>query len=266
MEKDSALFPSIPVSTVRAARALYGSGNLYLRLGDRLNHLVSKFHPGIVAGHLQEEKAALFTLLTIIQYVEKLTDTELADAIERRMDLRYALHLATPNHRVEPNSLCGFRTKVFTDLQYHTLFMEMFKRIYPELTPTAATEEPDSETILASICESEIRSSLREAMLSAMEALSASHFSWLRGIALPHWYQRYNRSLIVNNLDGSIRKQELTQADIKADIQHLLDEIRRSNSSEIMDMYEIKKLMFIWRQLSASASMKNCNQCIHKIH
>jgi transcriptional regulator NrdR family protein len=105
-----------------------------------------------------------------------------------------------------------------------------------------------------------------EAMLAATEALSANHFTWLRGVALPHWYQRYNRSWLVNNLDHSLQKQELTQDDIKADIQHLLDEIRTSNSSDIMDMYEIKKLMLIWRQLTASESVKNCNQCIHKIH
>jgi hypothetical protein len=182
------------------------------------------------------------------------------------MDLRYALHLATPTHRLDPHSFCDFRNKVFRDLQYRTLFKEMFKRIYPEITPTATTEEPDIENILASICESEIRSSLMEAMLSAVEALSANHFTWLRGIALPHWYQRYNRSLIVNSLDGSIRKQEPAQDDIKADIQQLLYEIRESNSSDIMDMYEIKRLMFIWKQLTASASMKNCNQCVHKIH
>src|SRR5689334_11735302 len=105
MEKDSALFPSIPVSTVRAARALYGSGNLYLRLGDRLNQLAARLNPGVVSSHLNDGKAALFTLLTIIQYVEKLTDVGLADAIQRRMDLRYALHLDTPNYRLDPHSL-----------------------------------------------------------------------------------------------------------------------------------------------------------------
>ena len=266
MEKDSALFPSIPVSTFRAARALYGSGNLYLRLGDQLNHLVSKFHPGIVASHLREEKAALFTLLTIIQYVEKLTDSELADAIQRRMDLRYALHLATPNHRLDPHSFCDFRRKVFTDHQYRAFFKEMLRHVYPEITPTAATGEPDDADMLDSICENEIRSSLMEAMLTAMETLSANHFTWLRGIALPHWYQRYNRSLIVNGLEGSTRKPEPTQDEIQADIQYLFHEIRESNSSDIMDMYEIKRLMFIWMQLTASVSMKNCNQCVHKIH
>ena len=265
MEKDSALFPSIPVSTVRAARALYGSGNLYLRLGDRLNQLAARLNPGVVSSHLNEEKAALFTLLTIIQYVEKLTDRELSDAIQRRMDLRYALHLATPNHRIDPHSLCAFRNKVFTDHQYQAFFKEMLRHVYPEITPTTAGQL-DSENMLDWICENEIRSSLMEAMLAAMEALSANHFTWLRGTALPHWYQRYNRSLIVNSWEGSARNQEPSQDEIKADIQHLLYEIRESNSSDIMDIYEIKKLTFIWRQFTASTSMKNCNQCIHKIH
>lgn len=265
MEKDSALFPSIPLSTVRAARAIYGSGNLYLRLGDRLNHLVSKFNLGVVSRDLHQEKAALFSLLTIIQYAEKLTDTELADAIQRRMDLRYALHLATPNQRLDPHSFCVFRSRVFVNLQYRILFREMFKHIYPEITPTAKVEEPDIENILASICESEILSFLKEVMLTSMEALSASHFTWLREIALPYWYQRYNRSLIVDHSGDYILKQEPNRDDLKKDIQHLLSEIRASNIREIMEMPEIKKLIHVWEHLNGPPSVKNCKYCIKQI-
>jgi len=265
MVNDSALFPSIPASTVRAARALYGRGNLYIRLGDRLNHLASEFNPGIVATQL-DDKAALFALLTIIQCVEKLTDVELAEAIQRRMDLRYALHLATPSPRLDPHALCAFRSKIMTDPQYRSFFEKMFKDIYPEIISTAMNEEPDVDHVLHSICENEMRVSLIEAMLCAVEALSANHFNWLRGIALPHWYQRYNRPLVVVASENSTRKQELSREDVQKDIQHLVCEIRESNSREIMEMQETKRLDSILAQLSDSNSMKNCNHCINQIH
>lgn len=266
MEKDSALFPSIPASTVRAARALYGRGNLYLRLGDRLNFLASKFDQRNLLAHLGGNRTALLTVLTIIQYVEKLTDAELAESIQMRMDLRYALHLATPSPRIDPHSLCAFRNRILADPQCHILFEEVFKTIYPEITSTAMKEEPSIDDVLNSICENEVRASLMEAMLNSMEALSANHFKWLRGIALPHWYQRYSRSLTAASSEGFIRKQELTREDILGDIQHLLYEIRESNSSDIMEMRETKRLNRIWQQSTESHSIKNCHQCIISVH
>ena len=266
MDQDSALFPSIPVSTFRAARALYGRGNLYLRLGDRLNQLASNVDPRSLFLQGNDDKTALLSLLTIIQYVEKLTDVELAEAIQLRMDLRYALHLATPSPRLDPQSLCAFRSRIMTDPQYRSLFEEMFKHVYPEITSTMMKEEPHIDDVIYSICENVVRSSLMDAMLRSMEALSANHFNWLREIALPHWYQRYNRSLIVASSNGNIQKREVTREDIEADIQHLLYEILASNSSDILEMHETKTLLLIWERLSDPHPMKNCNHCINLIH
>lgn len=266
MDKDSALFPSIPASTVRAARALYGRGNLYLRLGDRLNHLASKFDRSIVFAGSNENQTALLAVLTTIQYAEKMTDVEMAEAIQRRMDLRYALHLATPSPGLDPNSLCEFRNRIMTDPQYQCLFQEIFKTVYPEITSTAMKEEPHIDDVLNSICENEVRATLVEAMLQTVEALSANHFDWLRHIALPHWYQRYNRSTIVAGSDVSFQKQDFAQEEILGDIQHLFYEIRESNSPEIMQMPETKSLSLILDQLTASKSLKDCSHCINVIH
>jgi hypothetical protein len=266
MVNDSALFAPIPASTVRAARALYGRGNLYLRLGDRLNHLASKFDQGIMSAYADEDQAALYGLLTIIQYVEKLTDDELAKSIQLRMDLRYALHLTTPSPKLDPHSFCEFRNQILNDQQRRRFFEEIFKHIYPEITSTVMNDVPAIDDVLNSICENQIRASLIEAMLCSMEALSANYFNWLRRVALPHWYQRYNRSLIVITSENPTRKQDPTREDIQKDIQHLLCEIRASNSREIMEMQETKNLNFILEQLSDSNSMKNCNHCINQIH
>src|SRR5512142_1293168 len=125
MEKDSALFPSIPASTIRAARALYGRGNLYLRLGDRLNHLIARLDQGLFSEQLVNNKTAMLAVLTIIQYVENLTDVEMTEAIQLRMDLRYALHLATPSPRFDPRSLCNFRSRILSDAECKCLFEEL---------------------------------------------------------------------------------------------------------------------------------------------
>ena len=265
MDKDSALFLSIPPNTVRAARALYDSGNVYLRLGDRLNQLAAKFDRRNLSMYVGGGKEALLSLITIIQYVEKMTDSELTEAIHLRMDLRYALHLATPSPRIEPRSLCAFRSRILSNPPCRHLFEEAFKTIYPELTSTTMKEDLRIEDVLNSICASEVRASLMEAMLCAMEALSANHFDWLRRIALPHWYQRYTRSFSFGSRDGSIRKPGVSREDIQGDIQHLLYEIRKSNLSDIMEMRETKNLILMQEQLSDAKSMNDCSHCIHTI-
>lgn len=266
MDKESASFPSIPANTVRAARGLYGRGNVYLRLGDRLSDLVSKFDQNTISAHLGVGHSLLLALLTIIQYVEKLTDAELAISIQQRMDLRYALHLATPSPRLDPDALCAFRRKLLTDPQSWCLFEEIFHLVYPEITSNAMKEEPTIADVLHSICENEVRMSLIELMLRSVEALSANHFNWLRQIALPHWYQRYNRSMWVTGSNRPLGKQELTREDVQRDIQHLLYEVHESNSQEIMGMREIRDLSSIWEQIANSKSMKDCHHCVRKNH
>lgn len=266
MDKDSACFPLIPASTVRAARTLYGRGNVYLRLGDRLNELLLKFDPRMIAMQLGGDSALLLSLLTIIQYVEKLTDVELAASIQQRMDLRYAVHLATPSPRLDPHALCVFRSRLLANPEGRCLFQEIVQSIYPEIKTNLTQDVPAVEDVLDSICENVIRGWLMESMLSSMEALSANHFNWLRRIALPHWYQRYHRSIVVTDLVHSIGKQELTREEILGDIQHLLYEIHGSNSHDILEMHEIRDLSWTWEQLTFSKSKTDCDHCIKKHH
>ena len=266
MDTNPVLLPSIPASTIRAARSLYGQGNIYLRLGDRVNSLASRLDPSVILKNPEEDRFVLPALLTIIQYIEKLTDVELAESIQRRMDLRYALHLDTPSPRLNPESLCVFRNRILTDTQVHGWFEEMFNLVYPELASSAMSERVEIDDVVWSICKNEVRASLMGAMLRSIEALSATHFNWLRQIALPHWYERYNRAVHSASLHTFGRRQEPTQEDIQADIQHLLNEIRASNLCDIMEMPEAQNLILIGQQLKGSESMKNCNQCIHKIH
>lgn len=258
------MIPSIPASTVRAARELYGRGNVYLRLGDRLDVLVSNFDRHTISAQPGEEKSLSLALLTVIQYVEKLSDVELAASIQQRMDLRYALHLATPSPRLDPQALCAFRRRLLTDPQARCSFEKIFQTVYPEITSNMLKEEPTIGDVLNSICQNEIRVSLIEAMLRCMEALSANYFHWLRQIALPHWYQRYNRSIATINSNRSLGKQELSREDVQGDIQHLLFEIHKSNSQELMEMHEIKDLSLTLKQLTDSNSIQDCHHCIKR--
>ena len=257
------MFPSIPQNTIRAARAIYGKGNPYLQLGDHLNTLVSNLDPEFLAMKLDGNPATFLAVLSIVQCVEELTDLELAQSVQHRIDLRYALHLPIPGPGFDPISLCTFRQKVLTDQRYQRLFEEMLKNLYPEIGSTKLSTGPDTTCVVKTICANTMRASVIKAMFRCIEALSANHFHWLRQIALPHWYERYNQSWVTAGSGISIRQKELTMDDLTGDIQHLLQEARRSPAQEINEMQEIQVLRYIYDQMAFYKSDINCNYCLN---
>jgi hypothetical protein len=85
-------------------------------------------------------------------------------------------------------------------------------------------------------------------MQQALGALAATHPVWLRQIALPHWYGRFNYLSSGSKPSESMRQNELSMEELGADIHHLLKEVHRSNFHEINEIQEIKALHRIWER------------------
>ncbi|HEX9388891.1 MAG TPA: transposase [Anaerolineales bacterium] len=257
------MLPPIPENTIRAARASYGKGHVYLRLGDRVNDLLSSINSDLLAIQSDGYFGTLLAALTIVQYVEGLTDTELTESLHGRLDLRYALHLPSPGPRFDPFTLCAFRQKVLKDQKYHLLFEEIFKVLYPELGADELRSNPAVCTVINSICVNTMRGFVVEAMFHAIEALSANHFNWLRQVALPHWYERYSHSLLVLDSGLSIRQKEYTIDDLRIDIQYLLQAVDQSNSQKINEIPEVKTLRHVWSKLLHYKPEDQCAYCFN---
>ena len=87
--------PPIPEDTARVARAAFPKGNIYLQLRDTLETI-----------YVDEDFADLFSvkgqpaqspwrlaLICIMQYMENLSDRQVAEAIRGRIDWKYVLSL-----------------------------------------------------------------------------------------------------------------------------------------------------------------------------
>jgi hypothetical protein len=255
------MFPSIPENTIRTARTSHGRGHIYLRLGDHLNGLISQLDSDLLMFQSDGYAGTLLGALTLVQYVEGLTDGELTESLPGRVDLRYALHLPTPGPSFDPFTLCAFRQRVLKNRQYHLLLEAIFKVLYPELRPDDLENSPDISMVVKSICVNTIRASVVEAMFHAIEALSANHFMWLRQVALPHWYERYSPSLLVLNSGLSIKQKEYSPDDLRIDIDYLLQAADQSNSHKINEVPEIKTLRRMWDQLLHYKPEDQCSYC-----
>jgi transposase len=257
------MFPPIPENTIRTARASYGKGNIYLRLGDQLNELISRLNSNLLIFQSDGYSGTLLAALTLVQYVEGLTDVELTESLPGRIDLRYALHLPTPGPRIDPFTLCAFRQRVLMNHPYHLLLEEIFKVLYPELVPDEAEKNPEISVIVRSICVNTIRACVVEAMFHAIEALSANHFTWLRQVAPPHWYERYSPSLLMFNSGLSIKQKDYSPNDLRTDIEYLLQTADQSASQTINEVPEIKTLRSMWDQLLHYRPDDQCSYCFN---
>jgi hypothetical protein len=105
-----------------------------------------------------------------------------------------------------------------------------------------------SLNLVAHVCSLNSMDSIQEAMSQAIEAMACKSPESLRKIALPHWYGRYGRSTSRLDFAGTQRQTATSAQEIRSDIRHLLDEVRRSDWSDVNQLREVKVLELMWKQ------------------
>jgi hypothetical protein len=110
-------------------------------------------------------------------------------------------------------------------------------------------------------------------MHQALEVLALQFPQWLRKVALPHWYGRYNRATPRLEVAMLLGQQRFLMEEIGADIHHLLSEVHQSGSRELNELHEIKVLSQIWaqqfqtpylNQWPENLTLDHCNVCPYK--
>src|SRR5882762_8281005 len=91
--------PVIPEETARVARTILPQGNVYMQMRDELGTLYKDedFRDLFPKDGQPAEAPWRLALVTLMQYVEGLTDRQAADAVRTRIDWKYALSLELTN-------------------------------------------------------------------------------------------------------------------------------------------------------------------------
>ena len=248
MTGQSNIFPTIPRETARAAKAVFGPSNFYIQIGKHLKVILEEIQLECFSEDARSSMAggAILPLATFFEFVEGLTDSQVADALRTRIDWKYALHLPINPAIFRPTVLCEFRRRVFTDPVSQGELQKLVERL-PEFYPSAKAMPGNFEilTILSEVCSINRLHWVQEAMYQALGALAGKYPEWLRQIALPHWYGRFS-DLSFAALPASKRQQELAMQKLGTDIQYLLTEVHQSNLREINEIQEIQTLQQIW--------------------
>ncbi len=280
MFMQSEKLPPIPKDTLQAAHSLFGRGNIYLRIGENLDTLLSDLDDLQVeiSGERSFANSYFFALISAFQFAEDMTDRRIFDAVRNRVDLKYALHLPLSLPRLNPSSLCEFRKQLFAGDCSRATYQLLVDRLAAFGLLKSCPDHPlQADYMLVEICQSNRLEMLIEAMYRALEALAISDANWLRSVILPHWYVSYSRSSrgnrLVDGIDNQLKWEERIK-DISTDIQYLLHEINQSSSPHLASLSEVHELKTVLESqltvhsrnsadiLEQSRKLATCPSCI----
>ena len=116
--------PAIPEETARLAHIVCPKGDLCLWLGDELSEVFQdQLFASLFPRRGQPAEAPWrLALITVLQFVEGLSDRQAADAVRKRIDWKYALRLPLEDLGFDFSILSEFRSRLLAGSGEQLLF------------------------------------------------------------------------------------------------------------------------------------------------
>ena len=143
----------VPAATIRVARAAFPKGALALRLRDALGspNAAPATAGQFVADHPRDAPWRL-ALITVLQFVERLTDHQAATAVGNRIDWKYGLSLHLTDPGLDPDALRQFRARCVAGTAEHALLDALLLRFETQgLLKTRGRQRRDATQVVATV-------------------------------------------------------------------------------------------------------------------
>jgi len=190
--------PPIPEETERVAKAVFPKGNIYMRMRDQLGTF-----------YQDEQFASLFpnqgqpaecpwrlALISVMQFVENLSDRQAAEAVRARIDWKYALSLELTNPGFDYSVLSEFRSRLMDgDMEQELLDTMLTAFNARGLIKKRGKQRTDSSHVIAAIRDLNRLENLGETLRAALNSVAIVAPEWLTQIAHPDWFDRYEKRI-----------------------------------------------------------------------
>ena len=143
----------IPVETVRVVKAVFPKGNEYTILRDELGSIFTDEHfaelypsrgqPGLAPWRL--------ALVTIMQFMENLSDRQAADAVRARIDWKYLLGLELTDKGFHYSVLSEFRDRLLDGEAEQKLLEDLLHQLREKGLLKTSRQRTDSTHVLAAV-------------------------------------------------------------------------------------------------------------------
>lgn len=187
---------AVPELTERIAQAAFPKGNFCLKMRQEMGTLFTD--EDFAELYSKRGQPALtpwrLALVTVMQFVEDLSDRQAAEAVRARIDWKYALGLELTDPGFDYSVLCEFRKRLVEGGK-ERLLLDRLLSLFREkkLLKTRGRQRTDSTHVLAAIRVMNRLELVVETLRATLNALAAVDPLWLHSVAPDDWYSRYRQ-------------------------------------------------------------------------
>src|SRR5512133_3514040 len=187
--------PRVPDQTVVVARAAFPKGSRAMSARDELADVFDdeQFAAAFGTRGAPAESPGALALVTVLQYVENLTDRQAGLMVARAIDWKYALGLELADPGFDPSVLSKFRARLVEHGLEQVVFDKMLEVLAAKGMVGAGGKQRTDSTHVASAVRDLNRLELAgESVRACLEALAAAAPDWLASVIdVPEWAHRY---------------------------------------------------------------------------
>src|SRR5882762_1418090 len=251
---------AIPEETARLARTINPKGTLYMQIRDQLGVIYENesFATLFSTRGQPAEAPWRLALVCIFQFIEGLTDRQAAEAVQQRIDWKYALALELSDPGFDFSVLSKFRARLLAGGNEMQLFDTMLAHLKTQgLVKGRGRQRTDSTHILAAVRTLNRLERVGETMRQALNLLAEVVPDWLRAHADPEWYERYGRRMENYRFPKAETERGQLGITIGRDGVHLLQVVENSTDLPwLRDLPALKTLRRVWEEQYTDLSVE----------
>lgn len=238
----------VPKQTARVARAAFPKGNLYLSMRDKLGALFQDVD--FTALYPRRGQPAFapwrLALITVMQFLENLSDRQAAEAVRSRIDWKYALSLQLTDSGFDHSVLSHFRDRLVQSGRQELLLDRVLDLLRDkQLLKERTRQRSDSTHVLAAIRVMNRLELVMETMRAALNDLSKVMPIWLSASAPAEWFTRYAVRIEDTRLPRTEKGRTELAETVGRDGFYLLEQIR-SEQPDLAKRESVKILQQVW--------------------
>jgi transposase len=247
----------IPEATQRIARKAFRKPTAVMVLRDQLGELYrdkdfAELYPRVGQGGLAPEMLAL---VTVYQYMEELSDREVADAVRARIDLKYALGLELDDSGFDASVLTEFRARL-VEGDKTTLLLDRLLEVCKEqgLVKAGGKQRTDSTHVVGAVRLLNQIELVMESMRHALNRLAVVAPEWVVQRIPAEWRKRYGPRVSDFRLPKDEAKRQSLAVQVGSDGYQLLEWLHDDwaetpfQRTPIWELGEVEGLRQIWLQ------------------
>lgn len=244
--------PEVPAETKRVAKAVFPKGNVCLTLRDQLGVVYrdEQFQALFSERGRPAESAWRLAVISILQFMENLSDRQAAEAVRARIDWKYLLSLELEDTGFDYSVLSEFRDRLIQGGAEQVLLDSLLSQLKAQgLIKERGQQRTDSTHVLGAIRAMNRVECVGETMRHALNTLALVAPDWLRAHRQPEWIDRYGARVEDYRLPKD-EKARLAYAEmVGADGQALLDALDADPASAWLGQVPaIQTLRRVWAQ------------------